>query len=47
MALPSWRIDLVASCGSFSKRTAIATDLAGPVGCANARHHGQTNDLFC
>jgi hypothetical protein len=31
MALPSWRIDLVASCGSFSKRTAIATDLAAPL----------------
>jgi hypothetical protein len=28
MALSFWRIGLVASCGSFSKRTAIATDLA-------------------
>jgi hypothetical protein len=30
MALPSWRIGLVASCGSFSKRT-IAMDQAAPV----------------
>jgi hypothetical protein len=47
MALPSWRIGLVASCGLFSKRTAPGTDLAAPIGFATARHHGQTNDLFC
>jgi hypothetical protein len=32
MALPSWRIGLVASCGSFSKRMGIANDFAAPVG---------------
>jgi len=31
MALPFWRIGLVASCGSFIKRTAIAMDLAAPL----------------
>jgi hypothetical protein len=37
MALPSWRIGLVASCGSFSKRMGIANDFAAPVGSTTAK----------
>jgi hypothetical protein len=47
MALPFWRIGLVASSGSFIKRTTIATDLAAPVSFVTSRHCGQQTNSFC